>query len=69
MAAKGAREMIILECTDCKRRNYTTFKNKRNNTERLEIAKYCKFCKKHTKHKETKAIFKEEREWPKIRRK
>ena len=61
MAAKGAREMIILECTDCKRRNYTTFKNKRNNTERLEIAKYCKFCKK--------PIFKEEREWPKIRRK
>ena len=54
MAAKGAREMIILECTDCKRRNYTTFKNKRNNTERLEIAKYSKFCKKHTKHKETK---------------
>lgn len=54
MAAKGAREMIILECTACKRRNYTTFKNKRNNTERLEIAKYCKFCKKHTKHKETK---------------
>ena len=54
VAAKGAIEMIILECTDCKRRNYTTFKNKRNNTERLEIAKYCKFCKKHTKHKETK---------------
>ena len=54
MAAKGAREMIILECTDYKRRNYTTLKNKRNNTERLEIAKYCKFCKKHTKHKETK---------------
>ena len=35
MAAKGPRESIILECTDCKRRNYTTSKNKRNNTERL----------------------------------
>lgn len=54
MASKGPRENIILECTDCKRRTYTTSKNKRNNTERLEIKKYCKFCKKHTNHKETK---------------
>ena len=35
-------------------RNYTTEKNKKNNTERLEVEKYCKFCKKHTTHKETK---------------
>ena len=48
MAAKGAREAITLECTECKRRNYTTEKNKKNNTERLEVEKYCKFCKKHT---------------------
>mgnify|MGYP002515739477 CR=1 FL=1 len=54
MAAKGAREHIILECTECKRRNYMTSKNKRNNTDRLEIVKYCKFCKKRTTHKETK---------------
>ena len=54
MAAKGPREKITLECTDCKRRNYTTSKNKRKNTDRLEIKKYCKFCKKHTSHKETK---------------
>ena len=54
MAAKGAREAITLECTEWKRRNYTTEKNKKNNTERLETAKYCKFCKKHTTHKETK---------------
>ena len=54
MAAKGPRENIILECTECKRRNYMTSKNKRNNTERLEITKYCKFCKKRTTHKETK---------------
>ena len=32
MAAKGPRENIILECTECKRRNYMTSKNKRNNT-------------------------------------
>ena len=54
MAAKGPRENITLECTECKRRNYTTTKNKRNNTHRLEIVKYCKFCKKRTTHKETK---------------
>ena len=28
MAAKGARESITLACSDCKRRNYTTEKNK-----------------------------------------
>ncbi len=54
MAAKGAREPITLECTECKRRNYMTEKNKKNNTERLEVVKYCKFCKKRTNHKETK---------------
>ena len=32
MAAKGPRESITLECTECKRRTYVTEKNKRNNT-------------------------------------
>ena len=50
----GPRENIILECTECKNRNYMTSKNKRNNTDRLELVKYCKFCKKRTTHKETK---------------
>ena len=27
MAAKGPRENITLECTECKRRNYVTSKN------------------------------------------
>ena len=54
MAAKGPRENIILECTECKNRNYLTEKNKKNNTNRLEVVKYCKFCKKRTTHKETK---------------
>ena len=52
--AKGLREHITLECTECKRRNYMTSKNKRNHTDRLETMKHCKFCRKHTKHKETK---------------
>jgi len=48
------RERIILACTECKQRNYHTEKNKRNNTDRVELKKYCKFCDAHTVHKETK---------------
>ncbi|MBO7146700.1 MAG: 50S ribosomal protein L33 [Lentisphaeria bacterium] len=48
------REIIILECTECKRRNYTSTKEKRNTPGRLEIKKFCKFDRKHTVHKETK---------------
>lgn len=56
MASKkaGARERIIMACTECKQRNYITKKNKKNNPERLEISKYCRFCNKHTAHRETK---------------
>jgi len=48
------RQIITLACTICKRRNYTTEKNKTNTRERLELKKYCKWCKKHTIHKETR---------------
>ena len=48
------RVNIQLECTECKRRNYSTSKNKKNTTERLEVNKYCKWDKKVTLHKETK---------------
>ncbi|MBR5059465.1 MAG: 50S ribosomal protein L33 [Clostridia bacterium] len=48
------RVKVIMACTECKRRNYITMKNKKNTTDRLEMNKYCKFCEKHTVHKETK---------------
>jgi len=48
------REIISLECGDCKRRNYSQTKNKKLHTNRLEVKKYCRFCKKHTVHKETR---------------
>ncbi|MGQ9860142.1 MAG: 50S ribosomal protein L33 [Thermodesulfobacteriota bacterium] len=48
------REIVTLACTECKRRNYTTTKNKRTTPDRLELKKYCRFCQKHTPHKETK---------------
>jgi len=48
------REIIILECTQCKRRNYTTTKNKRKHPEKFQVKKYCPHCKMHTIHKEVK---------------
>ena len=36
-----AREIITLQCTECKRRNYTSTKNKKTTTERLELKKFC----------------------------
>ncbi|HRE48608.1 MAG TPA: 50S ribosomal protein L33 [Aggregatilineales bacterium] len=54
MAKKDVRMVIHLACPDCKERNYTTEKNRRNDPSRIEFNKYCKHCKKHTLHKETK---------------
>ncbi|MCM8782182.1 MAG: 50S ribosomal protein L33 [Candidatus Omnitrophica bacterium] len=48
------RELITFECTQCKNRNYTSWKNKKKTPDRLELKKYCKFCRKHTLHKELK---------------
>jgi len=48
------RDIVTLACTECKQRNYTTTKNKRNTPDKLEFKKYCRFCREHTVHKETK---------------
>ncbi len=48
------RDIITLECTECKRRNYTTTKNKKTQSGRVEYKKFCKWDKKRTVHKETK---------------
>ena len=48
------RVKIVFACTECKQRNYTTMKNKKNDPDRLEMKKYCRFCRKHTLHRETK---------------
>ncbi|MCL2520110.1 MAG: 50S ribosomal protein L33 [Spirochaetaceae bacterium] len=53
-AKKGAVELVALMCGNCKNKNYTTPKNRRNITEKLEFSKYCKFCRSHTEHKEAK---------------
>lgn len=48
------RVFITLACSNCKQRNYTTTKNKRTHTDRLELRKYCRFCNAHTLHRETR---------------
>ena len=45
---------VTMACGECKRRNYTTTKNKKNDSGRIELKKYCWFCKTHTVHKETR---------------
>ncbi len=57
MAKKGGGEIRVvvnLACEECKRKNYSTFKNKRNTQARLELKKFCKWDRKHTVHRETK---------------
>ena len=48
------REIVTLQCGVCKERNYSTTKNKKTTTGRLEFSKFCNRCRKHTDHKETK---------------
>jgi len=48
------REIITLQCNECKERNYTSTKNKKTKTERLELSKFCPRCRKHQDHREIK---------------
>jgi large subunit ribosomal protein L33 len=45
---------MYLACTECKERTYTTTKNRRNDTQRMELKKYCPRCRKHILHREVK---------------
>ena len=54
MAKKSSVEIIAMQCTECKRKNYTTQKNRKNTQTKLELSKYCPFDRKHTMHKEAK---------------
>ncbi len=52
--AKEVRVIITLQCTECKNRNYTTTKNRRNTPDRLQLRKFCPHCGRHTLHKEVR---------------
>ena len=48
------REMITMQCTECKEKNYTSTKNKKTTPDRIEMKKFCPRCRKHQPHKEIK---------------
>ena len=48
------RVIVTMACTECKERNYTTTKNKKNDPNRLEFKKFCPTCRRHTLHRETR---------------
>ena len=53
--AKKKVPAVKLQCQECKKVNYFTFKSKMlNKKEKLELKKFCKWCRKHTLHKEGK---------------
>ena len=55
MAKKGDTRVIInLACTECKERTYTSTKNRKNDSQRMELTKYCPRCLHHTVHRETR---------------
>ena len=55
MAKKGeARSIITLACGECRSRNYTTNKNRRNDPGRLELNKFCPRCRRHQAHREVR---------------
>ncbi len=51
---KGNRIIITLACNECRERNYTSQKNRKNDQARLEYRKYCPRCRAHQVHRETK---------------
>ena len=48
----SGRTVITLQCNDCAERNYTTEKNRRNNSDRIELKKFCPKCRKVAPHRE-----------------
>jgi large subunit ribosomal protein L33 len=54
MAKKEARPVLNMMCPECRNKNYSTTKNKKNTTEKLELKKFCNTCRKATNHKEVK---------------
>jgi large subunit ribosomal protein L33 len=54
MAKSDKRIKVQLKCSECGEKNYSTYKNKTNTTEKLNLKKYCPRDRKHTIHKEVK---------------
>ncbi|BCX16227.1 MAG: 50S ribosomal protein L33 [Candidatus Parcubacteria bacterium] len=52
--SKYSENLVRMKCSQCKRINYYTRRNKKTSEKKLELNKYCKWCRAHTKHIETK---------------
>jgi len=52
MAKKENRLVVTMACGECKERNYTTEKNRKNDSGRLTLNKFCPRCRKQTEHRE-----------------
>ncbi|UOE94236.1 50S ribosomal protein L33 [Alkalihalobacillus sp. LMS39] len=48
------RTKVVLACSICASRNYTTEKNNETRGTRIEMKKFCRLCNAHTLHRETK---------------
>lgn len=48
------RDLVALACDECKRKNYTTTRNKKRTTEKPSMQKFCPACRGHRVHKEVK---------------
>ncbi len=55
MAKKqGNRIVITMACTECRERNYSSMKNRRNDTQRMELNKFCARCHGRRLHREVR---------------
>ncbi len=54
MARKEDRVVVEMACTECRSRNYSTTKNRRNDPDRMELRKFCPRCRGHRQHRETR---------------
>ena len=54
------RDLIGMACDGCKRRNYTTTKNKKKQTDKFAIKKFCPACRAHTVHNGVQGVVPED---------
>jgi large subunit ribosomal protein L33 len=54
VARKEDRVVVEMACTECRERNYTTTKNRRNDADRIELRKFCRRCRGHKLHREAR---------------
>ncbi len=51
---QGNRIVINMACTECRERTYSTQKNRRNDTQRMELNKFCPRCHVRRLHREVR---------------